>query len=297
MTAPVEDRSALHAKFASLVGEAIAVAHASLGNKAAAAAADLQQADAELTGLTAAVDAAKTTLSNCEEATAAAKAAQSAAEDAKDETEDNLEKQTKELSNVDKTKEKCEKQSAELAAAIEIVSSPASTSKDGKKVCATLKTIGATESMLNSMPAALGKWETEGFEAMILREAAKVLSAKAAEVNTNLANWDGHVHNMKARQQSLTQLLAESKTTLEAKIAAVKMATENQKAATAGVKSAESAAKAAQKTVDGKTNGKSKADGLVEDAEVASKAFQFLHTRTAAVAEEAPAGSPAKTPA
>ena len=106
LTAPVEDRSVMHSKFASLVGEALASATAELGKKAATAATALQEADSELTSGTAAVGTAKETLANCESATAAAKEAQTKAEDSKDETEDNLEKQSKELGNLDKAKEK-----------------------------------------------------------------------------------------------------------------------------------------------------------------------------------------------
>jgi hypothetical protein len=291
LAAPVEDRSVMHSKFASLVGEALASATAELGKKSAAAAAALQDADSEQTSATAAVTTAKDTLTNCEAATLAAKDASTKAEDAKDETEDNLEKQSKELGNLDKAKEKQEKLSAELAAATEFVTSAESTSKDSKKVTTVLKSIGASDSMLASIPMALGKWGQEGFEAVILKEAAKVLATKSAEVNTSLGNWDGHVANMQSRATALTQQLETGKATLEARSAAVTNATAAQKAASAGVKQAEAALKAAQRNVDTKSNGKNKADQLVEDADEAAKAFQFLHTRSVAV-EEAPAGSP-----
>jgi hypothetical protein len=305
LTAPVEDRSVMHSKFASLVGEALASATAELGKKAATAATALQEADSELTSGTAAVGTAKETLANCEAATAGAKEAQTKAEDSKDETEDNLEKQSKELGNLDKAKEKQEKLSAELASATELVTSAESTNKDAKKVTAVLKGIGASDSMLASIPMALGKWGKEGFEAVILTEASKVLAAKSAEVSTALGNWETHVNNMQARASALTEQLEKGKTDLEARTSDVTNAIAAQKAAAAGVKQAEATLKAAQRTVDQKGNAKSKADQLVEDADEAAKAFAFLHTRTAAVPEEAaspakspsPSKSPAKSPA
>jgi len=296
LAAPVEERSDLHTKYATLVGEALAMATASLGVKAAAAAAALQEADAEQTAATATVTGAKQTLTNCETATAAAKKAETEAEDAKDETEDNLSKQEKELGNLDKAKDKTEKSAAELKTALETVTSKESTPKDSKKVISVLKSIGAADAMLTSVGPALGKYGSEGFEMMILAEAEKVLKVKAAEVNTTLGNWEAHVTNMQTRQATLTQQLEQGKATLEARTKDVKEATDAQKAATLAVKSAEAALKTATRKVSEMTNAKSKADGLVEDAEEAGKAFQFLMARTCVVVEESPA-SPEASPA
>jgi len=296
LAAPVEERSELHTKYATLVGEALAMATASLGVKAAAAAAALQEADADQTSATATVTAAKQTLTNCETATAAAKKAETEAEDAKDETEDNLAKQEKELGNLDKAKDKTEKSAAELKTALETVTSKEATPKDAKKVIGVLKSIGAADAMLTSVGPALGKYGSEGFEMMILAEAEKVLKVKTAEVNTTLGNWEAHVTNMQTRQATLTQQLEQGKATLEARTKDVKEATDAQKAATIAVKSAEAALKAATRKVSEMTNAKSKADGLVEDAEEAGKAYQFLMARTCVVVEESPA-SPEASPA
>jgi len=293
LAAPVEERSDLHTKYATLVGEALAMATASLGVKAAAAAAALQEADAEQTAATATVTGAKQTLTNCETATAAAKKAETEAEDAKDETEDNLSKQEKELGNLDKAKDKTEKSAAELKTALETVTSKESTPKDSKKVISVLKSIGAADAMLTSVGPALGKYGSEGFEMMILAEAEKVLKVKAAEVNTTLGNWEAHVTNMQTRQATLTQQLEQGKAALEARTKDVTEATAAQKAAALAVKQAEQALKAAARNVAEKTNAKSKADGLVEGAEDAGKAYQFLLARTCVVAEESAAASPA----
>jgi len=293
LAAPVEERSDLHTKYATLVGEALAMATASLGVKAAAAAAALQEADAEHTAATATVTGSKQTLTNCETATAAAKKAETEAEDAKDETEDNLSKQEKELGNLDKAKDKTEKSAAELKTALETVTSKESTPKDSKKVITVLKSIGAADAMLTSVGPALGK--CEGFEMMILAEAEKVLKVKTAEVNTTLGNWEAHVTNMQTRQATLTQQLEQGKAALEARTKDVTEATTAQKAAALAVKQAEQALKASARNVAEKTNAKSKADGLVEGAEDAGKAYQFLLARTCVVAEESPASPAAAT--
>jgi len=295
LAAPVEERSELHTKYATLVGEALAMATASLGVKAAAAAAALQEADADQTSATATLTAAKQTLTNCETATAAAKKAETEAEDAKDETEDNLAKQEKELGNLDKAKDKTEKSAAELKTALETVTSKEATPKDAKKVIGVLKSIGAADAMLTSVGPALGKYGSEGFEMMILGEAEKVLKAKAAEVNTTLGNWEAHVTNMQTRQATLTQQLEQGKAALEARTKDVTEATTAQKAAALAVKQAEQALKASARNVAEKTNAKSKADGLVEGAEDAGKAYQFLLARTCVVAEESPASPAAAT--
>jgi len=292
LSAPVEERSELHTKYATLIGEALAMATASLGVKAAAAATALQEADAEQTSATATVNAAKQTLTNCETATAAAKKAEEEAEDAKDETSDNLQKQEKELGNLDKAKEKTEKSAAELKTALDTVTSKESTPKDGKKVISVLKTIGAADAMLTSVGPALGKFGSAGFENMILQEASKVLEAKSKEVATTLGNWEAHVTNMTTRQATLTQQLEQGKAALEARTKDVAEANQAQKAAAQAVKQADQALKAAGRKVAEMTNAKEKADGLVESAEEAGKAYQFLLARTCVVEAEA-AASPA----
>merc|ERR1719375_285777 len=154
--------------------------------------------------------------------------------------------------------------------------------------------------MLTSVGPALGKYGEAGFEMMILAEAEKILKAKSAEVATTLGNWEAHVTNMQTRQATLTQQLETGTAVLEARKKDVTEATAAQKAAALAVKQAEQALKAAGRKVADMTNAKEKADGLVESAEEAGKAYQFLLARTcvveaeAAASPEAAAASPAK---
>jgi len=289
LTAPIEDRSALQTKYIALVEETFNTATKALELKAAEAATELLEVQETNTETIAAVDTAKATLTTCEETTAAAKEAAVQAESVKDASDSALDSQKDEMSNMEKTKEKNEKISADFAATLELIKSPESTAKDGKKVCATLKSISASDSMLNSITPALGNWNVEGFEAMILQQAAKVVQAKADEVNAILGDWEAHCGRMQGVLDRLEAELATNTATLEACKEAITVAVAAQKEATAGVKEAEATQKKQQKKADTSAKDKEEADGVVTDANATLEAFKFLELRTEIVSfEEVP---------
>jgi len=185
-----------------------------------------------------------------------------------------------EMKNLDKTKAKYEKLSTDLTETSATLKSPDSTSKDGKKVLAILKSLMSAESMLSGVVAALGKFEQGGFDAQILGEAVKVCDAKLAETSSTLDNWDGHVAGRQAKKTEEETAIATAKEEKAGQSTALKEADKGLKEAKGEVKKAKEALDTAKKGLEAKTKAKSKAEDIAKLAADAAENYALLLDRT-----------------
>merc|ERR1712196_72089 len=239
-------RSDLAAKIATFVGEALATANASFAKSIADAAAAVDEASAELQAKQSMVTAAATTETGASEKKAEIVAAIKKEEETIATAEASLSTVETEMKNLDKTKAKYEKLSNELADTSATLKSPTATSKDGKKVLATLKPLVSAESMLSGVVAALGKYEAGGFDAQILGEALKVCDGKLAETSGILQNWDGHVAGLQAKKIEEETAIATAKETKAGHSGNLKEADKALEESKAAVKAAKEALATAQ---------------------------------------------------
>lgn len=274
----IETRHGLESKFAQLVGEALQTAAQSLGK----AADDTATAHTEQQGAAAAaaatLEAAKAAVEAAQAALNAAVEAKDAADDAEEAAEKAVSTHEKEHKDLEKTRAKYESEVETLQTALDVVQSPTSHQKDGKKVQAVLKSCGASGSVVDALPQSLG--QTEGFATLVLSEAAKSINTRKAEVSNKLANWEGYVASISQTAETLANNVVAAKELVATRTGAVQGANDGLKAAKAEQKSADAESKSSAKAVDAKKKAASAAEGVKDSATGALASFQFLYNRS-----------------
>lgn len=273
-----EQRGDLEAKFASLVGEGLQQAAASLRAKADEAGGTQAAQQAAATAAGNVVDAAKAAVDLAAAAQDTAEEAKESAESAEDDAGKAESKHEKDHKDLDKTRAKYEGETETLQNALEVIQSPNSTSKDGKKVQTLLRACSASASVVDALPGALGT--SEGFGTLVLTEAAKCVQVRQAEVAEKLGNWDAYVASIASTAEQLANNVAAASELVAARSGAVQAAQEGLKTAKGDLKAAEAQAKAAGKAVDAAAKQGAKATAIKDSADGALAAFQFLFSRT-----------------
>merc|ERR1719218_248049 len=82
----------------------------------------------------------------------------------------------------------------QLVEAIAIAEGDVPSAKDAKKLNAQLKEVGAPESLVLGMAAAVGK--TGDFEKMFISQSVKLLDTKKTETEAQQAEWATHMEDM-----------------------------------------------------------------------------------------------------
>lgn len=233
--------------FATAIGEALAAAVNVVDAKAADAQHAAVHAGADEQAAQEAAAAANTHLQQCVDATAQAQERQDAAEKHLEACGDALTASQKEQSQLGKQKEKLDAAAEDLGTALATAAaSEAPSKKEVTKLVSVLKGCdGCNAALLQAAPNALGK--TEGFEAMVVAEIAKVLATKQAESTQKLQQWDTHVAGLKAAGADKENALTAATDQLVARVQeldAAEQATQAQAAKKAADKARTSASKA-----------------------------------------------------
>lgn len=278
-----EDRHPLETKLAALVGQSLLSAGKSLGQKAAAATVALNERRAVEATAQEGVALAKETLEGAESVLKNAESAVAAAEDAEDAAEDAHAAQQKEEGALGKAQEKLVADAQTFTSTLATSQAKEATGAEKNKLVATLKKVGAPGALVDGIAKAVGV--EGGVEALFIAEAAKILSARLAEANHNLGNWEAYVAGVTAKTAQTAGGVEQAKAGVEARKGEQATAKENQKQAKQALKEAEAGLKDVVKQGSAANKASERVLADLNEAEDAGKLFDFLWSRSSAPAE------------
>merc|ERR1719352_1310634 len=264
---PVEDRSELETKFGQLVGEAVATAQKSLDDKAAWKQEKLDEKLANVETLAKALEEANTTKQECEEKVEQATTANDA-----------LTTQQDEEAKLPEEKTKLDTTHTNLVEAIAIAEGDLPSAKDAKKLNAQLKEVGAPESLVLGMAAAVGK--TGDFEKMFISQSVKLLDTKKTETEAQQAEWATHMESMATKTKELETEFEKLTAAHDERTKELAERKKELKTANQGVKDAELAQKNGNKALEKATKENDEATKAVDDCKGFYTTYEFLLERT-----------------
>jgi chromosome segregation ATPase len=275
---PVEDRSELETKFGQLVGEAVATAQKSLDEKAAWKQEKLDEKLANVETLAKALEEANTTKQGCEEKVELATTAEREAKEAKTTANDALTTQQDEEAKLPEEKTKLDTTHTNLVEAIAIAEGDLPSAKDAKKLNAQLKEVGAPESLVLGMAAAVGK--TGDFEKMFISQSVKLLDTKKTETEAQQAEWATHMESMATKTKELETEFEKLTAAHDERTNELAERKKELKTANQGVKDAELAQKNGNKALEKATKENEEATKAVDDCKGFYTTYEFLLERT-----------------
>jgi chromosome segregation ATPase len=283
----VETRDELETTFAKVVGEALQTAIAGLQKAHKDAIEEVTTEEEKVKALQEALDSANTLREQADKAVEDANEAQLGASEKKSDAETELEAHVEEENGLQPKKDLMESDLAALKEVKDTVRGPSNASKkDVTRLQKALKEVEAPPSLIAGIGEAIGK-QTE-FDQHFVGEAAKLLFAKSAQIEVELAKFSETVNEYAQKTATLRQKVDQLTTDLTERDTELVAAKKKQKDCIAAIKEAEKQKKQGDKSLDkaiSYRDEKSSAEQVGTDAEVD---YKFLLERTAAPTMEAP---------
>jgi chromosome segregation ATPase len=275
---PVEDRSELETKFGQLVGEALTTAQKSLDEKVAWKAEKLEEKVAKVDELAKALEKANETKNECDEKVEQATTAEREAKEAKNTANEALTTQQDEEAKLPEKKNQLDTTHANLVEAIAIAEGDVPSAKEAKKLNAQLKEVGAPESLVLGMAAAVGK--TGDFEKMFISQSVKLLDTKKTEIEGEQTEWATHTENMATKTKELETEAEKLTAAHEERTSELAERKKELKTAIQGVKDAELQQKNGNKALEKATKENDEATKAVDDCKGFYTTYEYLLERT-----------------
>merc|ERR1719472_451102 len=218
-----------------------------------------------------ALEEANTTKQECEEKVELATTAEREAKEAKTTANDALTTQQDEEAKLDTTH-------TNLVEAIAIAEGDVPSAKDAKKLNAQLKEVGAPESLVLGMAAAVGK--TGDFEKMFISQSGKLLDTKKTETEAQQAEWATHMESMATKTKELETEFEKLTAAHDERTNELAERKQELKTANQGVKDAELQQKNGNKALEKATKENEEATKAVDDCKGFYTTYEFLLERT-----------------
>merc|ERR1719379_2931224 len=276
----VETRDDLELTFAKVVGQAVQTALEGLQKAHKDAIEEVATEEEKVKALQDALDSANTLKEQADKALQEAQEARDTASEKKSEAESELENHIDEENGLQPKKLLMESDLTALKEVKDTVRGPSSASKkEVQKLQKALKEVEAPPSLIAGIGEAIGK-QTE-FDQHFVGEAAKLLFAKSAQIEVELAKFSETVNEYAQKTATLRTKVDQLTTDLTERDTELVAAKKKQKDCIAAIKEAEKQKKAGDKSLD-------RATSIKDDKVDAETQYKFLLERTGAVIAEAP---------